>query len=149
MSFGFKSRQSSECCTTHAPDGIADVQSRECITQGGCKWPKFSVAGKITTRYGVLCVKRTRRYSQGLRQKVGIEVAGGAHRSESGPKTVRYCAQHATDGRIDAKRINCRTKGCGRSASSGVASTTTEEYCAQHTPDGMVHVSSRISRTEG
>ena len=43
----------------------------------------------------------------------------------------------------------CRTEGCGKRSSYGVAGTKTAEYCAQHAPDGMVDVSSRKCKTEG
>ena len=36
----------------------------------------------------------------------------------------------------------CKTEGCGKKPSYGVAGTKTVEYCAQHAPDGMVNVKS-------
>ena len=43
----------------------------------------------------------------------------------------------------------CRTEGCNKVPSFGVAGTKTAEYCAQHAPDGMVDVKSRKCRTQG
>ena len=43
----------------------------------------------------------------------------------------------------------CRTEGCGKQPSFGVAGTKTREYCAQHAPDGMVSSNIRMCRTEG
>ena len=45
---------------------------------------------------------------------------------------MEYCLQHATDGMVDVKRRKCRTEGCGKRPSFGVANTTTVKYCAQH-----------------
>ena len=46
-------------------------------------------------------------------------------------------------------RRRCRTEGCGKLPSFGVAGTKTGEYCAQHAPEKMVNVKSRKCRTEG
>ena len=61
-----------------------------------------------------------------------------------------YCAQHAPDGMVNVKSRKCRTEGCGKQPSYGVAGTQTVEYCCQHARDGMVIIySSRKCRTEG
>ena len=51
------------------------------------------------------------------------------------------------DGRRQEQK--CRTEGCGKRASVGVAGTKPGEYCAQHAPEGMVNVRSKKCRTEG
>ncbi|CAM9595289.1 unnamed protein product [Ascophyllum nodosum] len=43
----------------------------------------------------------------------------------------------------------CRTEGCNKESSFGVAGTKKGEYCAQHAPDGMVNVKNRKCPTEG
>ena len=43
----------------------------------------------------------------------------------------------------------CRTEGCRKQPSFGVAGTKTVEYCEQHAPEGMVDIKSRKCRTEG
>ena len=50
---------------------------------------------------------------------------------------------------VDVRRRKCRTEGCGKQPSFGVAGTKTVRYCAQHALDGMVNVCSRKCRTEG
>ena len=50
---------------------------------------------------------------------------------------------------VDVKSKTCRTEGCGKQSSFGVAGTNTREYCAQHAPVGMVNVTSKKCRTEG
>ncbi|CAM9611778.1 unnamed protein product, partial [Ascophyllum nodosum] len=50
---------------------------------------------------------------------------------------------------VSVKDRKCRTDGCGKCASFGVAGTKTGEYCAQHAPDGMVNVCSRKCKTDG
>ena len=50
---------------------------------------------------------------------------------------------------VDAKSRRCKTEGCDKRSSFGVAGTKTAEYCAQHAPDGMVDVKSRKCSTEG
>ena len=50
---------------------------------------------------------------------------------------------------VNVKSRKCRTEGCGKKPSFGVAGTKTAEYCVQHAPDGMVNVYSRKCRTEG
>ena len=43
----------------------------------------------------------------------------------------------------------CKTKGCGKQSSFGLAETKTVEYCAQHAKSGIVDVKNRQCRTEG
>ena len=43
-------------------------------------------------------------------------------------KTVEYCAQHAPEGMVDVCSKKCRTKGCAKGPSYGVAGTKTVEY---------------------
>ena len=50
---------------------------------------------------------------------------------------------------VDVCNRKCRTEGCGKKPSFGVAGTKTVEYCTQHAPEGMVDVKSRKCRTEG
>ena len=56
---------------------------------------------------------------------------------------MEYCAQHALEGMVDVKSKKCRTEGCGKRPSFGVAGTKNVEHCAQHAPEGMVDVRSR------
>ena len=58
----------------------------------------------------------------------------------TGTKTAQYCTQHALDGMVNVRSRKCRTEGCGKQPSFGVAGTKTIEYCAQHALDGMVNV---------
>ena len=67
----------------------------------------------------------------------------------TGTKTVEYCAQQASNGMINVSSKKCRTEGCGKQPSYGVAGTKTVEYCEQHSPDGMINVYNRKCRTEG
>ena len=60
-----------------------------------------------------------------------------------------YCAHHAPEGMVDVKSIKCRTEGCGKIPSFGVAGTNMAEYCAHHAPGGMINVRSKKCRTEG
>ena len=60
---------------------------------------------------------------------------------------VLLTARPGRDGRRQSRR--CRTEGCGKIPSFGVAGTKTVEYCLQHATDGMVDVKSRKCRTEG
>ena len=62
---------------------------------------------------------------------------------------MEYCAQHALDGMVNVKRRECRTEGCGKRPSFGVAGTKTLVYCARHAPSGMVDACSMKSKTEG
>ncbi|CAN0223315.1 unnamed protein product [Ascophyllum nodosum] len=50
---------------------------------------------------------------------------------------------------VNAYNGKCRTEGCGKQPSYGVAGTKPTEYCAQHAPDGMVNVYNRKCKTEG
>ena len=50
---------------------------------------------------------------------------------------------------VDVRSRKCRTEGCGKWPSFGVAGTRTMEYCAQHAWGGMVNVKTRKCRTEG
>ena len=50
---------------------------------------------------------------------------------------------------VDVCSRRCRTEGCGKRPSFGVAGTKMREYCVQHAPDVMVNVCSRKCRTEG
>ena len=61
----------------------------------------------------------------------------------------RVLVQHALDGMVDVINIKCRTGGCSKRPSFGVAGTKTGEYCAQHALDGMVNVKYRNCRAEG
>ncbi|CAM9660170.1 unnamed protein product [Ascophyllum nodosum] len=46
-------------------------------------------------------------------------------------------------------RRKCKTEGCGKRRSFGVAGTKTAEYCAQHAKERMVDVVHKKYRTEG
>ncbi|CAN0429552.1 unnamed protein product [Ascophyllum nodosum] len=50
---------------------------------------------------------------------------------------------------VDVCNKKCRTEGCVKQPSFGVAGTKTVEYCAQHAPYGMVNVCIRKYRTQG
>ncbi|CAN0198037.1 unnamed protein product [Ascophyllum nodosum] len=49
---------------------------------------------------------------------------------------------------VNVSSRKCRTEGCDKFSSFGVAGTKTAEYCAQHASGGMVDVSSTKCRTE-
>ena len=68
----------------------------------------------------------------------------------AGTKITReYCTQHALEGMVNVHNRKCRTEGCGKRPSFGVAGTKTGEYCARHALEGMVDVCSIKCRTEG
>ncbi|CAM9420640.1 unnamed protein product [Ascophyllum nodosum] len=50
---------------------------------------------------------------------------------------------------VDVCSRKCKTEGCGKQPSFGVAGIKTGEYCGQHAPHGMVNVRDRKCRTEG
>ena len=50
---------------------------------------------------------------------------------------------------VDVCSSKCRTEGCGKRPSLGVARTKTAEYCAHHAPEGMVNVYNKKCGTEG
>ncbi|CAN0316686.1 unnamed protein product [Ascophyllum nodosum] len=50
---------------------------------------------------------------------------------------------------VDVIKRKCRTEGCSKRPSFGVAGTNTAEYCAQHAPDGVVDVKRRKCKIEG
>ena len=60
---------------------------------------------------------------------------------------MEYCAQHALEGMVNVHSRSCRTEGCGKVPSFGVAGTRTVEYCAQHAREGMVDFKSKKCRT--
>ncbi|CAN0145047.1 unnamed protein product, partial [Ascophyllum nodosum] len=148
-SFGVTGTKTAEYCAPHAPDGMVDVCSRKCRTEGCGKIPSFGVAGSKTAEYcaqhapdGMVNVKN--------RKKCKTQVCGkipsfGVART----KTAEYCVQHAPDWMVNVFRMKCRTEGCGKMPSFGMTGTKTAEYCALHAPDGMVDVKSRKCRTEG
>ena len=63
-------------------------------------------------------------------------------------KIVEYCAQHALNGVVNLYNIKCRTEGCGKRPSFGVAGTNSAEYCAQHSTDRTVNVCRKMSTSE-
>ena len=67
----------------------------------------------------------------------------------AGTKTVECCALNAPDKMVDVCSSKCRTEGCGKRPSLGVAGTKTVKYCAQHAPEGMINVYNKKCRTEG
>ena len=50
---------------------------------------------------------------------------------------------------VSVNNRRCRTEGCVKQPSFGVAGTKTVEYCAQHAPNRMVDVKNRKCRIEG
>ena len=62
---------------------------------------------------------------------------------------MEYGAQYALDGMVNVCSKKCRTEGCRKGPSYGVAGTKMVEYCAQHTLDGMAKVCRKKCRTEG
>ena len=46
-------------------------------------------------------------------------------------------------------RNSCRTEGCGKQSTYGVAGPKTGDYCTQHAPNGIVDVKSRKCKTRG
>ena len=63
-------------------------------------------------------------------------------------KTAEYCSQHAPDRMVSVDGRKCRTEGCGKQPSFGVAGTKTAEFCAQHALDEIVDVNSKKCRIE-
>ena len=61
---------------------------------------------------------------------------------------MKYCAEHALDGMVNISSRRCKTEGCGKDPSFGVAGTKIKEYCYQHSSEGMVNVKQRKCRTE-
>ena len=59
------------------------------------------------------------------------------------------CAQRTPDGMVNVKSRKCKTQGCVKASSFGVAGTKTAEYCEQYAPDEMVDIKSRKCRTQG
>ena len=119
--------KTAEYCVQHAPDGMVNVDSRKCRTEGCRKQPSFGVAGTKTTEYcaqhapdGMVNVCSRKSRTEGCGKRPLFRVAG--------MKTAEYCAQHASD--ICSRKF--RTGGCGKKPSFGVAATQTAEYCAQH-----------------
>ena len=77
------------------------------------------------------------------------KTAARNRRSELQVQKKEYCAQHAPNGMVNVKSRKCRTQGCVKAPSFGVAGTKTAEYCAQHAPDEMVDIKSRKFGTQG
>ena len=50
---------------------------------------------------------------------------------------------------VDVCSKKCRTEGCGKQPSFGVADTKTAEYCAKHAPGEMVNICHKKFRSEG
>ena len=137
-----------EYCARHAPDGMVNVRSRKCRTEGCGKKPSYGVSGAKTAEYcaqhapdGMIDVKNRKCGTEGCGKTPSFGVAG--------TKTAEYCAQHAPGGMVDVYNRKCRTEGCGKIPSFGVAGTKTTKYCARHAPDWMVNVKSRKCKTEG
>ena len=114
------------------PEGIVDVKSRKCKTEGCGTIPSFGVAGTKTAEYcaqhaleGMVDVKHRKCRTEGCGKLPSLGVAGTI--------TAEYCARHSLDGMVQVKRRKCKTKRCGKKPSFGMANTRTAEYRAQHT----------------
>ena len=91
-----------ECCAHHAPEGMVDVISRKCSTEGCGKIPSFGVADTKAAEYcarhaphGMVDVCNRKCRTEGFGKKPSFGVAG--------TKTAEYCAQHA--------RVQCGVEG--------------------------------------
>ena len=120
-----------EYCAQHAPEGMVDVKSGKCRTEGCGKRPCFGVAGTKTANYCAqhapngmvnVCSKKCRTESCGKVPSFGV----------AGTKTAEYCLQHAQGGMVNVFKRKCRTRGCGKKPSFRVGNTRTAEYCPQH-----------------
>ena len=92
-----------ECCAQHAPDGMVDVKSRKCRTEGCGKRPSHGVGGTKTAEYCAqhapdgmvdVCTKKCRTEGCGKKPSFGV----------TNTRTAEYCAQHA--------RLKCGVEGC-------------------------------------
>ena len=135
-----------EYCAQHAPEGMVDVCSRKCRTEGCGKVPSFGVAGTKAAEYcaqhaleGMVDVKNRKSRTEGCGKIPSFGVAG--------TKMEEYCAQHAPEGTVNVHGKMCRTAGCGKRSSFGAAGTKKAEYCAQHALDGTVDVKSPKCKT--
>ena len=121
-----------EYCAEHAPNGMINVKSRKCKTEGCSKWPSLGKAGSKTAEYcsqhapdGMVNVKSLKCKTEGCSKGPSFRVAGS--------KTAEYCTQHAPDGMVNIETKYFRVEGFGKRPSIGVAGTEKTEYCAQHT----------------
>ena len=123
--------ETAEYCAQHAKNGMVNVQSRNCKTEGCGTRPLFGVAGARTAeycaqhaKYGMVDVQNRKCRTEGYDKHLSFGVAG--------TKTTKPCAQHAPDGMIYVKSSKCRTESCSKEPSFGVAGSRMAEYCAQN-----------------
>ncbi|CAM9683971.1 unnamed protein product [Ascophyllum nodosum] len=129
--FGDAGMITTEYCTKHAPDGMVNVCSRKCGTEGCRKRPSFGVAGTKTTLY---CAQHARDGMVDVYiEKCRTESCGNqASFAVAGTKTPEYLGQHAPDGVVDACSRKCTTGDCSKKPSIEVTNAKMAEYCAKH-----------------
>ena len=118
-----------EYCSQHAPDGMVNIDSRKCKTEGCGKQSSYGVAGTKTAEF---CAQHAVDYTQHSPDGM-VDVYNRKCRTKgwgkgpsygiAGTKTMEYCAQHALDRMVDVCDKKCRTEGCGKVPSYGVAGT--------------------------
>ena len=119
--------KTAEYCAQHVPDGMVNVCSRKCGTEGCNKQPSFGLTGAETAE---CCAQHA---PGGM-----VDVMNRIYRTERcGVRSDRYknsrilCA--ARTGRDGQRQEQiCRTEYCGKQPSFGVAKSRTVEYCSQH-----------------
>ncbi|CAN0354346.1 unnamed protein product, partial [Ascophyllum nodosum] len=91
-----------EYCAQHAPDGMVDVTSRKCRTDGCGKRPSFRLAGTKTAEYWAQHAPKD--VVDGYNRKSETEGCGKKPPSEvANTRSAEYCAQHA--------RLQCDVEG--------------------------------------
>ena len=90
--------KTAEYCAQPAPEGIVEVKSRNCRTEGCGKRPFFGVTGTKTVEYCAqhasdVCSEKCKTRGSGKKLSLGV----------ANTKTTDYCAQHA--------RLQCDVEG--------------------------------------
>ncbi|CAN0464226.1 unnamed protein product, partial [Ascophyllum nodosum] len=135
--FRVEGRATADCCTKHAPDGMADVIRRKCRTEGCSKFPLFGVVGSKT----VECCEQHAPPGWSGAESAKPKVAASFRLLEYQVQK-RWSTAHGTHrkGWSTVLAGSGRTEGCGKEPSFGVGGTKTKMYCAQHALEGMVDV---------
>ncbi|CAM9978094.1 unnamed protein product [Ascophyllum nodosum] len=109
---------------------MVNVYSRKCRTEGCGKQPCFGLAGTKTAEY---CAQHALNGMVNFCKMMGETESGKkASFGMTGTKKAKNCAQHALNEMVDVCSSKCRTEGCGKGLSYGVAITRTSEYCTQY-----------------
>ena len=137
-----------EYCSRHAPDGMINVHSRKCRTEGCAQIPSFGVDGTRMVKY---CAQ----HALGTMVDINHRKCrpGGCGKFPSfgvaGSKTMEYCAKHAPVEMVDVENMKGRTEDGGKQPSFEVEGTKTMENCAPLAPNDMIDACSRNSTTGG